>query len=106
MPWLYLIIAAVFEVGWPVGLKLAQTQSIIKYLWIAFAIIAIALSGYFLYLAQKDIPIGTAYSIWTGIGSIGTFLVGIAFFHDTSSLIRFLGILLILSGIIILKVCH
>jgi len=106
MAWIYLLIAALFEVGWPVGLKLADTLSPAKYLWIIFAIIAMALSGVFLYFAQKQIPIGTAYAIWTGIGTIGTFLLGILLFHDTTGLIRFLGVLLILSGIVILKLCH
>lgn len=106
MAWIYLVIAAIFEVGWPLGLKLANTTSVTKYLWILFAIIAMALSGVFLFLAQKQIPIGTAYAIWTGIGTIGTFLIGIILFHDAMSLIRFLGVLLILSGVIILKLSH
>lgn len=106
MAWIYLLIAAIFEVGWPVGLKLANTPTIAKYFWIVFAIIAMALSGVFLYLAQKQIPIGTAYAIWTGIGTIGTFIIGIILFNDALSLIRFLGVLLILSGVIVLKLCH
>jgi len=106
MAWVYLLIAAMFEVGWPVGLKLADIPSSAKYFWIIFAIIAMALSEVFLYFAQKQIPIGTAYAIWTGIGTIGTFLIGILLFHDAMSLIRFLGVLLILSGIVILKFCH
>ena len=48
-----------------------------KVLWLIFAIVAMGLSGYFLYLAQKQIPIGTAYAVWTGIGMLGTFFVGI-----------------------------
>lgn len=106
MAWIYLLIAAVFEIGWPIGLKLANTPSFLKYCWIIFAIISMTLSGVFLFLAQKDIPIGTAYAIWTGIGTIGTFLIGVIFFNDALSLIRFLGIILILSGVIILKLCH
>lgn len=61
MSWIYLIIAAIFEIGWPLGLKLADTTNN-KVAWICFAIIAMALSGYFLFLAQKHIPIGTAYA--------------------------------------------
>ena len=106
MAWIYLVIAALFEVGWPIGLKLAQTPSFAKYLWIIFAIIAMALSGVFLFLAQKQIPIGTAYAIWTGLGTIGTFCIGIIFFNDAASLLRFFGMLLILSGVIILKLAH
>ncbi len=106
MAWIYLIIAALFEIGWPLGLKLADNPSFLKFWWILFAIISMALSGVFLFLAQKQIPIGTAYAIWTGIGTIGTFLIGIVFFNDAINLIRFLGVILILSGVIILKLHH
>ena len=85
---------------------MAQTpHPIAKYLWIIFAIIAI-LSGVFLFFAQKQIPIGTAYAIWTGLGTIDTFCIGIIFFHDAASLLRLFGVLLILSGVIILKLVH
>lgn len=105
MYWLYLFIAAIFEVGWPLGLKMAQTSNA-KILWILFAIVAMTLSGVFLYLAQKGIPIGTAYAVWTGIGASCTFLIGIIFFHDAMSLIRFLGVFFIILGVILLKIAH
>lgn len=86
---------------------MAQTpHPIAKYLWIIFAIIAMALSGVFLFFAQKQIPIGTAYAIWTGLGTIDTFCIGIIFSHDAASLLRLFGVLLILSGVIILKLVH
>ena len=91
--------------GWPLGLKMAQLSSV-KMLWILFAILTMALSGYFLYLAQKEIPIGTAYAVWTGIGMVGTFFIGITIFHDAITVIRFVGVFLILAGVIILKLCH
>ena len=94
MGWIYLLIAGIFEVGWPLGLKFAQ-DSEYKIWWILFAVITMALSGYFLFFAQKYIPIGTAYAVWTGIGTIGTFLLGIL-----------IGVFLILAGIIILKLSH
>lgn len=102
MSWFYLLIAAIFEVGWPYGLKVA-TQSQHKVLWIIFAIIAMALSGIFLYLAQKQIPIGTAYAIWTGIGASCTFIIGVMVFNDALSLMRILGVLLIITGVVLLK---
>lgn len=105
MNWIYLLIAGLFEIGWPLGLKLADTTNF-KLSWIIFAIITMALSGYFLFLAQKQIPIGTAYAVWTGIGTIGAFVTGIVLFNDALSLIRFIGVILILSGVIILKLCH
>ncbi|MBR1978183.1 MAG: multidrug efflux SMR transporter, partial [Akkermansia sp.] len=106
IPWFYLFLAAVCEVGWPVGMKLAALHPSARILWIIFAIVTMALSGIFLFIAQKHIPIGTAYAIWTGIGAAATFLIGIAFFHAPASLLRFLGVALILSGVILLKLAN
>ena len=72
MSWLYLLIASIFEVGWPLGFKFASLGSH-KIFWILFAIISMILSGVFLYIAQKQIPIGTAYAVWSGIGATCTF---------------------------------
>ncbi|OQA00650.1 MAG: Quaternary ammonium compound-resistance protein SugE [Planctomycetes bacterium ADurb.Bin401] len=105
MSWVYLFIAAIFEVGWPLGFKLAQITHH-KIFWILFAVISMALSGWFLYIAQKALPIGTAYSVWTGTGAVCTFLIGVVFFHDAMSMLRFLGIILIVCGIIFLKAAH
>lgn len=105
MSWVYLFIAALFEVGWPFGLKMASLNQN-KVFWIIFAIIAMILSGVFLYLAQKQIPIGTSYAIWTGIGAFCTFTIGIILFNDSLSVMRSLGALLIISGVIILKLAH
>ena len=69
----------------------------------ATALSFMALSGYFLWLAQQNIPIGTAYAIWTGIGGVGTFIVGVLFFGDALSLMRILGVLLIIIGVATLK---
>lgn len=103
MAWVYLIIAGIFEWGWPVGLKLGWSDEGAHYGWIALAIISMAASGILLLIAQKTIPIGTAYAIWTGIGAVGTFLIGIMFFGDSSSLWRFFFVGLIVAGIIGLK---
>lgn len=61
------------------------------------------LSGLFLYYAQKQIPIGTAYAIWTGIGASCTFLIGVYIFHDALNLMRALGVIFIITGVILLK---
>ena len=103
MAWLYLILAGIAEIGWPLGFKLAQNSQI-KIFWILFAVIAMALSGYLLYIAQKSIPIGTAYVVWTSIGALGTFILGVLFFGDPLTIIRSFAIILILSGVIILKI--
>ena len=77
------------------------------FIWfIGLSILSMGLSGYFLYLAQKSIPIGTAYVIWTWIGAIGTVLLGILFFHDSANIFRLLFLSLILIGIVGLKLVH
>jgi quaternary ammonium compound-resistance protein SugE len=102
MAWIYLVIAGIFEIGWPLGFKLSQTTSY-RIPWILFAVVSMALSGLFLWSAQKTIPIGTAYAIWTGIGATGTLIIGIFFFNDPSNLARLFFASLIIIGIIGLK---
>jgi len=102
MSWIYLLLAGVFEIGWPVGLKISQVPET-RWIGIAIAVGFMAASGYLLWLAQKDIPIGTAYAVWTGIGGVGTFIVGTMFFGDALSLMRILGVLLIVAGVAALK---
>ena len=106
MAWILLIIAGLFEIGWPLGFKLASMHSTYFIWFIGLSILSMGLSGYFLYLAQKSIPIGTAYVIWTGIGAIGTVLLGILFFHDSANIFRLLFLSLILIGIVGLKLVH
>lgn len=105
MSWVYLILAGLFEVGWPVGLKMSQEPAT-KGLGIAIAVIFMAVSGALLWLAQREIPIGTAYAIWTGIGAAGTFLIGVMFYGDPATLVRFLGVALIVAGVATLKLAH
>lgn len=106
MAWILLIIAGLFEIGWPLGFKLASMHSKYFIWFIGLSILSMGLSGYFLYLAQKSIPIGTAYVIWTGIGARGTVLLGILFFHDSANIFRLLFLSLILIGIVGLKLVH
>lgn len=105
MSWLYLVLAGMFEIGWPVGLKMAQTPAT-RISGIAIAVIFMAISGVLLWLAQRTIPIGTAYAIWTGIGAAGTFLVGVLIYNDPTSLMRFAGVALIIAGVVTLKLAH
>src|SRR5690606_39963990 len=67
-PWISLIVAGLFEIGWPVGVKIAQTPGR-ALLGISIAVVGMARSGWLLWMAQKDIPIGTAYAVWTGSGA-------------------------------------
>ncbi|WP_412850675.1 DMT family transporter [Chryseobacterium sp. PMSZPI] len=103
MNWMMLIIAGIFEIGWPLGLKLSQQPNSHKWGWILFSIGCMSISGVCLWYAQKSIPIGTAYAVWTGIGAVGTLLVGILFFQDSASIFRLLSAFLIVVGIVGLK---
>jgi quaternary ammonium compound-resistance protein SugE len=102
MAWIYLLIAGIFEIGWPLGFKLADVTGN-KFLWISIAAMSMLLSGLFLYLAQKEIPIGTAYAVWTGVGAAGTFIIGILFFKDPVGFFRMLSLFLIIAGIVGLR---
>ena len=103
MHWIYLISAGLFEIGWPVGLKMAQDSGT-RLLGIVIACACIGISGFFLLLAQREIPIGTAYAIWTGLGAAGTFIVGVMYFNDPSSVLCYLGLTLIIAGVATLKI--
>jgi quaternary ammonium compound-resistance protein SugE len=105
MAWIYLVAAGLFEIGWPLGLKSAQEpgKAIIG---AVAAIVAMAISGVLLFMAQKEIALGTAYAVWTGIGAAGTFLVGVWIFGDPATLGRFFGAGLIIAGVITLKLAH
>lgn len=105
MAWIYLVLAGLFEVGWPVGLKMAQHTET-RTTGIIVAVVFMAISGLLLWLAQKQIPIGTSYAVWTGIGAAGTFLVGVLFYGDPTSLGRYLGVALIVAGVAMLKLSH
>lgn len=101
--WIYLIVAGLLEWGWPVGLKLGKTDEGIHWGWLGFAGLTMVASGALLMLAQRDIPMGTAYAVWTGIGSVGAFILGIILFRESAAMKRFLFVGLIIVGIIGLK---
>lgn len=105
MAWIYLIAAGLLEIGWPVGLKLAQEPAT-RWPGVAMAVAFMAASGFLLWLAQRDIPLGTAYAVWTGIGAAGTFAVGVMFYGDVATMGRFIGVGLIVSGVATLKLAH
>ncbi len=105
MAWIYLVAAGLFEIGWPVGLKWAQEPGKVI-VGVLVAIVCMGVSGLLLFLAQKDIAIGTAYAVWTGIGAAGTFLLGIWAFGDPGSSGRYFGVALIIAGVITLKLAH
>jgi quaternary ammonium compound-resistance protein SugE len=101
MHWVYLLLAGVFEIGWTIGLK--QMDNHKNLLWTVIFYISIITSCYFLQLALKVIPIGTAYAIYTSIGAIGTVVIGMLFFKEPATLIRVGFMLLVIAGIVGLK---
>jgi quaternary ammonium compound-resistance protein SugE len=103
MAWVYLIVAGMFEWGWPLGLKLGWTDKGAHFGWLAVGIFSMAASGALLLIAQRTIPMGTAYAVWTGIGAVGTFLIGIAVFSEPATFMRFFFVGLIIAGILGLK---
>jgi Membrane transporters of cations and cationic drugs len=100
-PWIYLFIAGMMEMGWAVGLKFTEgfTQFIPSVITAGFMI----LSLYLLSLALKSISIGTGYAIWTGIGAIGTAIIGMLILGDSKEIGRIACIFIIITGIIGLK---
>ena len=102
MAWLYLLIAGLFEVAWAIGLKYTDGFTrLIPSLW---TVASMAVSLAFLGLALKTLPVGTAYAVWTGIGAVGTAILGIILFGDPATALRLACIGLIVAGIVGLKV--
>jgi len=101
LPWLYLLIAGLFEVCWAIGLKYTDGFS---RLWPSVGTAAaMVVSLAFLGLALKSLPVGTAYAVWTGIGAMGTVILGIVLFGEPATAARLGCVALIVAGIIGLK---
>jgi quaternary ammonium compound-resistance protein SugE len=97
--WAYLIAAGLCEIGWPIGLKWTQDPGW-TVLGTAMAVVSLAISGGLLFLAQRDISLGTSYAVWTGIGAAGAATVGMVFLGDAVSATKLVSIGLILSGVV------
>lgn len=101
MSWLLLVVAGLFEIGWAIGLK--YTEGFTR-LWpsvatVASMIISLGLLG----IAMKDLPVGTAYAVWVGVGAAGTAILGIILFGDSADTARLLSLGLIVAGVVGLK---
>ena len=101
MPWIILVLAGLFEVGWAIGLK--YTDGFTK-LWptlgtVAAMVISLGLLG----IAMKSLPVGTAYAIWVGVGAVGTVILGIVLFQEPMNALRMVSVGLIIAGLIGLK---
>lgn len=104
MNWILLIIAGLFEVGFTTCLgKAKETSGTLSLLWMAGFFVSLSLSMYLLYKATQSLPMGTAYAVWTGIGAVGTVIVGIIFFKEPVAFWRLFFISTLIGSIIGLK---
>jgi len=101
LAWIFLFLAGVLEIGWAVGLKYTEgfTRPLPTVLTAGCMVLSLGLLG----LALRDLPLGTAYAIWTGVGTVGTALIGMWLFGDAVTVARLVSIALIVSGIAGLK---
>jgi quaternary ammonium compound-resistance protein SugE len=97
MGWLYLFIGGICEIGWAIALK--STDGFTRLWPTLWVVIAGALSVFFIALAVKTLPVGTSYAVWTGIGAIGTAVLGILIFHESYTPLKLVSIALIVIGI-------
>ncbi len=105
MNWIILVIAGLFEVGFTASLgKAKETSGIESYWWYGSFALCLAISMTLLVKATQSLPLGTAYAVWTGIGAVGTVLVGIVFFKEPATLWRLVFITTLIGSIIGLKV--
>lgn len=102
MAWLVLIVAGLFEVGWAVGLK--YTDGFTRFWPTIGTVVSMVISLGLLGLALRSLPLGTAYAVWTGVGTVGTALLGMALFHESADVVRLACIGLIVAGIVGLKI--
>lgn len=101
MAWAILVVAGLFEVGWAIGLKYTQGYTRLwPTIWTVLAMIA---SVWLLGIAMRSLPVGTAYSIWVGVGAVGTVILGIVLFGEPANAARLISIMLIIAGIVGLK---
>ena len=104
MNWLILILAGLFEVGFTTCLsKAKETSGTTSMYWLIAFFISLSLSMYLLYKATQTLPMGTAYAVWTGIGAVGTVIIGILFFKEPATFMRLLFICTLIVSIVGLK---
>ncbi|WP_421595403.1 DMT family transporter [Rahnella sp. PD4] len=102
MAWVYLLFAGIFEVVWSTAMKESHgfTRLIPSILTVFFMILSVVL----LAISMKTLPLGTSYTIWVGIGAIGAFILGVVMFGESLNPLRVIAVLLIFSGVVLLKV--
>jgi quaternary ammonium compound-resistance protein SugE len=101
MAWLILVVAGLFEIGWAIGLK--YTEGFTRPWPVIWTVLAMIISLGLLGIAMKSLPVGTAYSVWVGVGAVGTVILGIVLLGEPANAARLISVALILAGIIGLK---
>src|SRR5262245_44079755 len=101
MAWIALLAAGLLEVVWAFSMK--QSEGFTRFVPSLVTLVAALASFVLLSLAMKSLPLGTAYMIWTGIGAVGAFLLGVAVLHEPASATRIVAAALIVSGIVLMK---
>lgn len=101
MAWIILVLAGLFEVGWAIGLK--YTEGFTRLWPTVWTVLAMVISMWLLGVAMKSLPVGTAYSIWVGVGSVGTVILGIVLLGESANAGRLISLALIIAGIVGLK---
>jgi quaternary ammonium compound-resistance protein SugE len=101
MAWVILVIAGLFETGWAIGLK--YTEGFTRLWPTIWTVLAMIVSLWLLGIAMKSLPVGTAYSIWVGVGAVGTVILGIVLLGEPANVGRLISITLIIAGVIGLK---
>ena len=101
MAWVILVVAGLFEVGWAIGLK--YTDGFTRLWPTVWTVLAMIISLWLLGIAMKSLPVGTAYSVWVGVGAVGTVILGIVLLGEAANAARLLSVALIVGGIVGLK---
>jgi quaternary ammonium compound-resistance protein SugE len=99
--WVILVVAGLFEVGWAIGLK--YTEGFTRLWPTIWTVLSMAIGLWLLGIAMKSLPVGTAYSVWVGVGAVGTVILGIVLFGDPVNVARLISVALIIAGIVGLK---
>ena len=102
MPWLTLFVAGLLEIVWAAAMK--QSHGFTRILPTALMVVAMVGSFWLLAVAMRQLPLGSAYMVWTGIGAVGAFLIGIAFFGEAVNPLRITAAALIVSGLVLMRV--
>lgn len=101
MAWIYLVIAGLLEVAWATGMK--YSEGFTRPMWSGFTVVSMIFSFVLLSKAMEDLPLGTAYTLWTGIGAVGSIILGVVLFGESTAPLRLFFLALIVTGIVGLR---